>query len=110
VRALNQRHREGAPVRKADLAAVCCLLALAGCSGPPQVKGEVADVDLARKMVTLNHEAIPNVSMPAMTMTFAVNDAAVLGKFKAGDHVRFTADWVDGTLTITSIKPDQAAP
>jgi len=84
-------------------------LMLAGCAGSaPEVKGEVVSVDTDRKLVTLNHEAIPNVSMPAMIMMFAVKDPSALAALKAGERVRFTADFVDGTLTVTSIRQDQS--
>jgi Cu(I)/Ag(I) efflux system protein CusF len=41
-----------------------------------------------------------------MTMVFRVRDPALLGKVKPGDKVRFTADKVDGALTVLSIEPE----
>src|SRR5258708_6308838 len=87
-------------------ALIAVALALTGCGGAPEGKGEGVAVDLDRKLVTLNHDAIPNVSMPAMTMMFAVKDPAAIDQLKAGERVRFTADLVNGTLTLTSVKTD----
>ena len=85
-------------------AAVGAILLCAACSSAPQVEGQVVEVDAVRKMVTLNHDAIPNVQMPAMTMTFGLANPALINGLKQGDKVRFTADWVDGTLSVTSIQ------
>jgi Cu/Ag efflux protein CusF len=39
-----------------------------------------------------------------MTMVFRVSDPALLTRVKPGDKVRFTADKVDGALTVMSIE------
>jgi len=36
----------------------------------------------------------------AMTMAFRVQDASWLDQLKVGDKIRFTADSVDGALTV----------
>lgn len=71
----------------------------------PAVEGEVRKVDLDAKKITLKHGDIPNLEMTGMTMVFRVSDPALLSKVKPGDKVQFTADKVDGALTVLSIAP-----
>ncbi|MDB5825945.1 MAG: hypothetical protein JWQ73_165 [Variovorax sp.] len=71
----------------------------------PKVDAEVRNVDSAAKTITLAHGDIPNVDMPAMTMVFRVKDAALLDHVKTGDKVRFSADKVDGLITVVAIEP-----
>lgn len=71
----------------------------------PKVDAEVRGVDTAGKTITLAHGDIQNVEMPAMTMTFRVKDATLLDHVKAGDKVRFSADKVDGLITVVAIEP-----
>ena len=97
-------------MRRLDLIAIASFLALAACGGPPQVEGKVTAIDRERALITLNHDAIPNVQMPAMTMMFAVADPRMLAAVNEGDAVRFTADFVRGTLTVTSIEREKPAP
>jgi Cu/Ag efflux protein CusF len=42
--------------------------------------------------------------MPAMTMVFVVAEDAMLEKVKAGQAIEFTADRVNGRITVTGIK------
>jgi Cu(I)/Ag(I) efflux system periplasmic protein CusF len=69
----------------------------------PTVQGEVKKVDMAQKKLTLKHGPIPNLDMDSMTMVFRVKDAAMLEGLKAGDKITFTADRVNGAITVTSI-------
>jgi len=71
------------------------------------VDGEVRKVDIETKKITLKHGPIANLGMPAMSMVFRVKDAVFLEKVKAGDKVKFSADKVDGALTITGIQVAQ---
>jgi len=74
----------------------------------PQVdmtSGEVRKVDNDAKKITIKHEAIKNLDMPAMTMVFAVNDSAILGSLQAGDKIRFRAENIKGALTVIAIQP-----
>ena len=68
-------------------------------------KGEVRKVDKAAGKITLKHGPITNLDMPGMTMIFRVSDPALLDKVKAGDKVRFTAEKVDGALTVVRMEP-----
>ena len=70
----------------------------------PLVPGTVEKVDVAAGKITIDHGAIPNLNMDAMTMVFRAADPAVLKTVKKGDKVRFTADRVNGQITVTKIQ------
>ena len=82
-------------------------LALSGAAiaqGLPTVSGTVEKVDTSAGKITIEHQAIPNLEMDAMTMVFRAKDPALLKGVKAGDKVQFTADRVDGQISVTSLK------
>lgn len=54
--------------------------------------------------IVLDHEDLPNLGMPPMTMAFDVPDKEMLRAFKAGDKVRFQAEIVGGKPTITRLE------
>jgi len=66
--------------------------------------GEVKKVDKASGKLTIKHGELKNLGMGAMTMVFRAKDAAMLDKVKAGDKIRFTAESVNGALTVTSLE------
>jgi protein SCO1/2 len=86
----------------AVLAAVLVSLAV-GCGGkmgnpdPPatttegvyEIRGVVVAVDVGRRILEIDHEAIPGF-MPAMTMPYEVAEASLLQGLTAGDRVRGT--------------------
>ena len=53
----------------------------------PFVNAEIVKADAANGKVTLKHENIPNLDMPAMTMAFPVADKRLLMNAKAGDKI-----------------------
>ncbi|RDL48351.1 hypothetical protein BLJAPNOD_04626 [Ensifer sp. M14] len=67
-------------------------------------KGTIKKLDTSAKKVTIAHEDLKNLDMPAMTMVFRVKDDAILAKLKEGAAIEFIADRVDGKLTVTEIK------
>jgi Cu/Ag efflux protein CusF len=71
----------------------------------PQTEGEVRKIDTAAGKITLKHAEIKNLDMPAMSMAYPVKDPALLKKVKPGDKVNFTADKINGALTVVSIEP-----
>jgi Cu(I)/Ag(I) efflux system periplasmic protein CusF len=71
----------------------------------PPTSAQVRKVDLTAKKITLQHEPIQNLDMPAMTMVFQVRDAALLGQVKAGDKVTVTVDQINGAYTVMSLEP-----
>ena len=70
----------------------------------PMVPGTVEKVDVAAGKITIDHGAIPNLNMDAMTMVFRAADPAVLKTVRKGDKVRFTADRLNGQITVTKIQ------
>lgn len=67
--------------------------------------GEVRRVDKEAKKLTIRHGPIQNLDMPAMTMVFQVKDPAMLDKVNAGDKIKFSAEKIGGTFTVTEIEP-----
>ena len=87
--------------------AVATTLAVASASGAYAqefTSGTVKKVDSKAKKVTLIHEELKSLDMPAMTTVFTVDDAAVLAKLKAGAKVQFVAERKNGKLTVTQVK------
>jgi Cu(I)/Ag(I) efflux system periplasmic protein CusF len=87
-----------------SLLAALSLSSVALAQNLPVVSGTVEKVDTAQGKITIDHGAIPNLNMDAMTMVFRAQDPALLKEVKAGDKVQFTADRVNGQLSVTSIK------
>ncbi len=67
-------------------------------------KGEVKKIDLKQKKITIRHEELKGLEMPAMTMVFVVGDEALLAKAQQGQTIEFVAEKVNGKLTVTDIK------
>jgi len=55
----------------------------------PRGHGKVVDVDPKSNHITLNHDQIPEIGWPSMTMGFKVKDSNQLMQLKAGDEVNF---------------------
>ena len=70
----------------------------------PMVAAEVTKIDESAGKITLKHSDIPNLDMTGMTMVFKANDAAMLKAVKAGDKVKFTADKINGQISVMSIE------
>jgi Cu/Ag efflux protein CusF len=87
-----------------SLIAALSLSGAALAQGLPTVSGTVEKVDESAGKITIEHGAIPNLNMDAMTMVFRAQDPALLKQVKAGDKVQFTADRVNGQISVTSIK------
>ena len=66
--------------------------------------GEIRKVDKDAKKLTIRHGPLANLDMPAMTMVFQVQDAAVLDQVKPGDKVRFEAQKIGGAYTVTRME------
>ena len=66
--------------------------------------GEVRKVDTAQGKVTIRHEPIANLDMPAMTMVFTASKPELLKDLKAGDKIRFRAESNAGTLVVTQVE------
>jgi Cu/Ag efflux protein CusF len=68
------------------------------------VSGTVEKVDAAQSKITIDHGPIPNLNMDAMSMVFRAADPAMLKQVKQGDKVQFSADRVNGQITVTKIQ------
>jgi len=66
------------------------------------VHGKVIAVDIQKKEVTLDHDAIPGL-MGAMKMPFKVENAKVLDGINAGDKIHGRLKVKDGQQTITEL-------
>ena len=67
--------------------------------------GEITRVDARNGKLSIRHEEIKNLDMPAMTMVFGLKEPALAAQFKPGDKVLFHAEDNNGALTITRIQP-----
>jgi Cu/Ag efflux protein CusF len=67
-------------------------------------KGTVKKVNAKAGKVTIIHEELVDLEMPAMTMVFRVADDAMLDQLEAGQDIEFVADRVKGKLTVVELK------
>lgn len=89
---------------KITVAALLSLSATFGAFAEEFTKGVVNKVDAKAKKVTIGHEDLKGLDMPAMTMVFRVEDPALLEKLKEGSNIEFVAERVNGKLTVTEVK------
>ncbi|MCD2185431.1 Cu/Ag efflux protein CusF [Rhizobium subbaraonis] len=89
---------------KVALASALSLATAYGTLAAEFTKGTVKKVDTKSKKVTLIHEELKDLDMPAMTMVFRVQDDALLEKLTEGATVEFVAERVNGKLTVTQVK------
>ena len=67
-------------------------------------KGVVKKIDPKSGKVTIIHEELKSLGMPAMTMVFRVSDDAMLEQMNAGDNIEFVAERLKGKLVIMNLK------
>ena len=79
------------------------LISFAALAQAVNADGEVTKVDKGAARVTLKHNGVRNLDMPPMTMAFRVNDAKLLDSLNVGDKVRFAAEKVGGSYTVTTL-------
>ena len=92
-------------MKKTLTAITALMLCFAGSAFAAEyTKGEVTKVDAKQKKITIKHEPLQNLDMPAMTMVFVVADDAMLEKVKPGQAIEFVADRVNGRITVVEIK------
>lgn len=85
-------------------AATFTLTGLTGAFASEFTKGIVKKIDAKGKKVTIIHEELKSLEMPAMTMVFRTMDDAMLERMKEGEQIEFIADRVNGKLTVTEIR------
>ena len=69
----------------------------------PQVAGTVTKIDASAEKITIRHAPIPNLDMGEMTMVFKAASPELLKLVKPGDKISFTAERVNGQLSVTAI-------
>jgi Cu(I)/Ag(I) efflux system protein CusF len=70
-------------------------------------EGVVRRIDAANGNITLKHGPLVNLDMPPMTMVFRAQPPELLNGIKVGDAVKFHAEEIDGTLSVTAIRSAQ---
>jgi len=73
-------------------------------SGKHTAKGTVKSVDPKAGTVTLDHEAVKSMNWPAMTMTFKVQDKALMDKLAQGKKVEVEFEQRGKDYVVTSAK------
>ena len=91
-------------IAKYILAAATFSVMATGAWSSEFTKGVVKKVDLKAKKVTVIHEELKSLEMPAMTMVFRTANDEMLASLKDGQNIEFVADRVNGKLTVTEIK------
>lgn len=71
---------------------------------PVWTKGEITKVDKEQGKVTVRHEEIENLDMPAMRMIFRVADPKMLDDLEAGQKGEFYFVDENGRMLIKQIK------
>jgi Cu/Ag efflux protein CusF len=66
-------------------------------------KGTIKKVDTKAGKVTIIHEELVDLDMPAMTMVFRA-DEEMIANMAEGQAIEFVADRVKGKLTVTALK------
>ncbi len=91
-----------ATVATLSLSLLSTLVALPAWAEP--VNGEIVKVLASQQKLTLRHDAIPSLDMPAMTMNYRLAKPELLTGLKAGDKVVFEAEDRKGSYVVTSIQ------
>ena len=69
-----------------------------------QAVGVITAIDTKENILTLDHEAIPAIKWPAMTMGFKVADPALLNGLAVGQKVDFELKAEGETYTVVAAK------
>lgn len=72
------------------------------------VIADVRTVDEAARTALLRHEAMEELSMPAMVMEFHVAEPVDFALFQPGAALIVTVENRDGTLTVVEARPETA--
>jgi len=94
-------------MRKITALLIAAMMAATGATASlatEYTKGVVKKINLKAGKVTIIHEELINLEMPAMTMVFRTADEAMLERMEVGANIEFIADRVKGKLTVTELK------
>jgi uncharacterized cupredoxin-like copper-binding protein len=67
-------------------------------------KGTIKKIDEKAGKVTIIHEELVDLEMPAMTMVFVLGDASMFAQLEVGKEIEFTAARANGKLTVTALR------
>lgn len=87
-----------------SVAALLSVIVTGAASAATFTKATVKKIDEKAGKVTLIHEELIDLGMPAMTMVFVLGDPAMAEQLEVGKEIEFTADRVNGKLTVTALK------
>lgn len=68
------------------------------------VRGVIKEVNAETGRLTINHEALVDLDMEAMTMIFRVAEPQMIEGLDVGDTIEFVADRVSGRLTVVALR------
>jgi Cu(I)/Ag(I) efflux system periplasmic protein CusF len=83
--------------------ALAALVSTAAVAQPAMSEGQVLKVDKPGLRITLKHDGVKHLDMPAMTMAFRVGNPKLLDEVAVGDKVRFAADKVGGSYMLVTL-------
>lgn len=63
----------------------------------------IREIDRRNSRIKIDHGPIPSIAMPAMTMTFKVNNPTLLDQVKRGDQVNFEIEQSGPGWIITNL-------
>jgi Cu/Ag efflux protein CusF len=75
-----------------------------GAQAAEYTKGEITKVNADQKKITIKHEELKSLDMPAMTMVFVVASDDLMKKARVGAQIEFIAERLNGRITVTDIK------
>jgi Cu/Ag efflux protein CusF len=86
-----------------SLATLALAASLSFAAAETYTKGIIKKLDTKAGKVTIIHEELVDLEMPAMTMVFRA-DEDTMAKMAEGAEIEFLADRVNGKLTVTALK------
>ncbi len=76
-------------------------------AGEVAVSGTIEAIDTDEGTITIDHEAIPELDMGAMTMDFQLGPDVAIGDLAAGDRVAFALREAEDAYTVTRIERER---
>jgi Cu/Ag efflux protein CusF len=86
-----------------SLATLALAASLSFAAAETYTKGTIKKLDAKAGKVTIIHEELVDLGMPAMTMVFRA-DAGMIAQLAEGKEIEFLADRVNGKLAVTALK------
>jgi len=67
-------------------------------------KGTVKKIDTKAGNITIIHEELVDLEMPAMTMVFRLAEEGMLDQLEIGQEIEFVVERIKGKLTVTELR------